>query len=269
MKRNYKEGFSSEPLELEKANNALQNINQELARSNTRLEEFAHVASHDLKEPIRKIHYYADSLKHRLTDRLGPEEVHLLDRIENSTDRMSLLVDDLLTYSQVSLTSHAIEEIDLNEKVRKVLGDLELMVAQTEARIEVGPLPTVKGFRRQLQQLFQNLISNALKYRKPGVSPVISLTSRMVRGRDYSFARAEDLDRPFHLIEVQDNGIGFEQANADRIFQMFQRLHGNKEYAGTGVGLAIAKKVVENHNGYLWAEGNPGQGATFRMLLPV
>jgi signal transduction histidine kinase len=159
------------------------------------------------------------------------------------------------------------EEVDLNAKVAMVLSDLEVAIEEKNANVIVEPLPVVKGFRRQLQQLFQNLVSNALKYSKAGVSPEIRITASVVSG-DQTLLKLP-AEKKYHLVEVKDNGIGFDQEYAERIFQMFHRLHGRSEYSGTGIGLAIAKKVVENHRGFIWAEGKPGEGATFRVLLPV
>ena len=248
----------------------LENKNKELERSNANLEEFAHAASHDLKEPIRKIHFFTDHLKDQLTERLTEEERLTFKRIEKASQRMGALIDDLLLYSHVSHRPHEKEEVDLNEKLNKVLEDLELDIQQKKATITPGKLPVVKGYRRQLQQLFQNLIGNALKYCKPGVAPEITITSDIVTGRRIGVQLGDgDLDKKYYRIEVKDNGIGFEQKESERIFQMFQRLHGNTEYRGTGVGLSIAQKVAENHNGKIVAEGEPGKGASFKVYLPM
>lgn len=158
--------------------------------------------------------------------------------------------------------------IDLNEKLKRVLEDLELAIEQKKARIDVGVLPVVSGYRRQLQQLFQNLIANALKYSKPGVPPEITITARTISGREAGFALNHELHRNFHLIAVRDNGIGFEQSDAERIFHVFTRLHANTEYWGTGVGLSIVCKVAENHGGHVAAESTPGNGALFKVYLP-
>ncbi len=242
----------------------------ELERSNRSLEEFAHAASHDMKEPIRKIHFFADSLKTSLGNKLNPTETRMFERMEQATKRMALLIDDLLEYSHASYQPHQKEEIDLNQKVKKVLEDLELTIEEKKAIIKIDTLPVVKGFRRQLQQLFHNLISNALKYNQPGQTPEIHIRSRVVNSNEINIPLLPDQENmKFHLIEISDNGIGFEQENAERIFQMFQRLHGKTEYPGTGVGLSIARKTVENHNGYIWAESQPGKGATFKVLLPA
>jgi light-regulated signal transduction histidine kinase (bacteriophytochrome) len=209
-------------------------------------------------------------LKTKLEGKLPAEDLQLMQRVETATERMKLLVDDLLDYSHVSRSQVEEEEVDLNRKVQLVLTDLELLITEKGAQVKVGPLPVVKGHRRQLQQLFQNLIANAIKYNQPGVTPVVEITSQQITGEESGTAVAkEDGKKLFHLVEVKDNGIGFDQQYAGKIFNIFTRLHGNIEYSGTGVGLAIAKKVVTNHGGYIWAESESGKGATFRVLLPV
>lgn len=247
----------------------LQKLNDELKRSNANLEEFAYAASHDMKEPIRKIHFFSDRLKGELQDSLTEPQRRLFERLEHASRRMGNLIDDLLTYSQATRGAAQQERINLDKKVQQVLEDLELEVQQKGATITADPLPTITGNSRQFQQLFQNLITNALKYHKPGEAPQVRITCKKVQGHETKpDLPAEAAARPFHLIEVRDNGIGFEQENAERIFNVFTRLHGNAEYRGTGVGLSIVRKVVENHHGYVWAESTPGEGAVFRMLLP-
>lgn len=250
-------------IELEKAN-------QELQRSNTHLGEFAHAASHDLKEPIRKIQTFASRLKDTLVDRMDERESDVFQRMQLATKRMALLVDDLLTYSQVSAVAFQMETVDLTDKIQVVLSDLEVQIEEKKAVINIENLPSVKGYKRQLQQLFQNLISNALKYSKKDVPPQITIRSEVISGVDvqehFPTGYADTL---YHFIAVEDNGIGFDQQYAERIFNMFQRLHGKNEYEGTGIGLSIVRKVVNNHDGYIWAESKPGEGSTFKLLLPV
>lgn len=248
----------------------LQNKNAELERSNNNLEEFAHAASHDLKEPIRKIHFFTDRLKNQLAERLTEDEKITFNRIESSTRRMGLLIDDLLQYSSVSYSAQEKESVDLNEKLIKVLEDLDLNIQQKAAIIEVRELPKIRGYRRQLQQMFQNLLSNALKYSKADIPPHIIISSEIVsRENGDTFLVNQGTAEEYHLIKVTDNGIGFEKENAEKIFQMFQRLHGKTEYGGTGVGLSIARKVAENHFGTIIAESEPGVGSTFKIYLPV
>jgi PAS domain S-box-containing protein len=241
----------------------------ELKRLNTNLEDFTYAASHDLKEPVRKIRFFSERIMAMMGNRMTPEEKSIMSRIENATGRMSLLIDDLLEYSHVSRGADRFETVDLNKKILLVIDDLDITIQEKQATIEVGVLPVVKGHRRQLQQMFQNLLSNALKYSKPGDMPHIAISSRQVKGKETAAVRPDDADTDFYLLEFSDNGIGFDQEDANRIFNMFTRLHGKSEYAGTGVGLSIVKKVVENHNGYIWATGAPGAGAIFQLLLPV
>ncbi|RYY84353.1 MAG: PAS domain-containing sensor histidine kinase, partial [Chitinophagaceae bacterium] len=245
--------------ELALANQTLQSTNKELQRSNQNLEEFAHAASHDLKEPVRKIHFFTSLLRSQLTSHLKQDELRSFERIENATQRMRLLIDDLLLYSHASQRPIEMEEIDLNKKFANVLEDLELEIEQKHARIEVGTLPTVRGYKRQLQQMFQNLVSNALKYSKADEPPHIRIASKAVQADG----------KQYFQITVADNGIGFEQAYAGKVFQMFARLHNKSEYSGTGVGLSIVKKVVENHGGQISVQSEPGVGSVFTVLLPV
>ncbi|RYG45490.1 MAG: GHKL domain-containing protein [Chitinophagaceae bacterium] len=190
---------------------------------------------------------------------LQENQLRAFSRIENATERMGNLIDDLLLYSHVSHRPHDMEPVDLNEKVQRVLEDLELDIQEKQAQITVGHLPVVNGYRRQLQQLLQNLISNALKYCSNDVKPQIDISAVTV---------VED-GRKYHVIAVKDNGIGIDSQYKDKIFQMFTRLHGKNEYSGTGVGLSIVKKVVENHNGSYRVESTPGKGSTFMIALPA
>lgn len=252
------------------ANLQQQRLVTDLRRSNAALEEFTRAASHDLKEPIRKVHFFTDKLKNQLGDRLNEEEAGILRKVETATERMRLLVDDLLEYSHLNENPAEKETIDLNEKMTMILSDIELLVQDKRAVIEIDPLPVVQGYRRQLQQLFQNLLANALKYSKPGVPPYILVKAKERFGRDVGFSLPPHAAaRLFYCIEICDNGIGFHQDDADRIFNVFTRLHGNKEYPGTGIGLSIVKRVVENHEGFIYARGEQGNGACFTVLLPA
>ena len=245
--------------ELWESNEALLNSNKELNRSNKHLEEFAHAASHDLKEPIRKIRVFTGRLKEAILAGTDEQAMQLLNRMENAEERMYTLVDDLLLYSHFSVKPIEKEAIDLNEELKCVLEDLELHINEKQAVVKSSQLPVVQGYKRQLQQILQNLISNAIKYCHADIAPLITITASIV-----SHEAAD-----YHLIEIADNGIGFEQQYADRIFQMFTRLHSKHEFGGTGIGLAIVKKIVENHSGFVQVESEINKGSAFRVFLPV
>jgi PAS domain S-box-containing protein len=244
---------------------------EELKRSNQNLEQFAYAASHDLKEPMRKIRLFSDRLKEHLYESLEDEYKHYFNRILQATDRMNTLIDDLLVYSSVSSGAVLDEDVDLNDLVKSVLEDLELAIGENNTKIIIGTLPTIKGNRRQLQQLFQNIIENAVKYKKQEINSEVSITSQLIKenvGEAFP-PNTPVKDQPYYLIEINDNGIGFEPENAEKIFDVFTRLHGNAEYKGTGVGLSIVRKVAENHGGYIWAESNLGEGSSFKLILPA
>ena len=241
----------------------------ELRRSNQNLEDFAYAASHDLKEPIRKINFFGDRLKSLLGDRMNDAEKATFDRMDMATRRMTTLIDDLLSYSQLSVRPKVLDEVDLEKVVRTVLEDLDLEMEARKAVVQVGSLATVRGNFRQLQQVFQNLIGNALKYSQPGSTPQINIDCKTIRAEDAGLLRSEEeLHHEFYVISVKDNGIGFEQSDAERIFNVFTRLHGNAEYKGTGIGLSIVRKVIENHKGFVTAESAPGRGSVFQVFLP-
>jgi PAS domain S-box-containing protein len=241
----------------------------ELKRSNANLEQFAYAASHDLKEPVRKITTFSNLLQADFGNMLSEKQLKLFQRMDSATERMSILIDDLLNYSHSTKGILNIEEIDLNKKVQRVLEDLELQVQEKQAEIIVDPLPAIKGNRRQIQQLFQNLLSNALKYSKAGVRPVIHISYKFTKGQETGAKlEGEERNHYYHVISVRDNGIGFEQEYAEEIFNIFTRLHSRFEYAGSGVGLSIVRRVVENHKGFVYAESEPGKGSVFTIILP-
>jgi signal transduction histidine kinase len=223
-----------------------------LESSNKELSQFAFVASHDLQEPLKKIHAFGELLKTQPD--LGDASRDYVTRIRHSTQRMQRLIDDLLDYSRVTTQGRPPEPVDLNRAIAEATSDLQIRVNETEALIDVQRLPPAQGDPTQMRQLFQNLIGNALKYHREGVPPVIRIGPQTHDGAT--------------AIMVADNGIGFAQADADRIFEVFQRLHGRSEYEGTGIGLAICRKIVERHGGTISAEGRPGEGATFVITFP-
>ncbi|RYF49818.1 MAG: PAS domain-containing sensor histidine kinase, partial [Cytophagaceae bacterium] len=209
------------------------------------------------------------ALKDQYADQLG-EGVGLLERMYSASGRMSTLISDLLAFSTISTKQDSRSQVDLSEVVNQVLTDLEVRVQETGAIIHVDPLPALLGDVTQLGQLFLNLISNALKFQRPGVSPVIQINAQHLTAKQLpTTVRPVRTARAYHCISVLDNGIGFDEKYTDRIFQVFQRLHRKKEYSGTGIGLAICEKVVTNHGGAITAKSQPGEGATFYVYLPV
>lgn len=228
---------------------------EELARSNSELEQFASVASHDLQEPLRKIRMYAERLPKRAGDALPDDAASDLTRIYGSAERMQRLIDDLLSFARVSSRKREFEPVDLTALAHEVVGDLEVRVRELDAEIEVGELPVVAADRAQMGQLLQNLVSNALKFHHPELRPVVRIRSEANGQRCF--------------VVVEDNGIGFEPKYADRIFAAFERLHARSEYEGTGIGLSIARKIAWRHGGELTAASVPGKGSTFTLALPL
>jgi signal transduction histidine kinase/DNA-binding LacI/PurR family transcriptional regulator len=230
-----------------------------LARSNAELEKFTYIVSHDLKEPLRKIAVFAERLQAHLTGIDDRQATDYIERMLNASMRMHQLIDDLLSYSRLASNAEPFRKVDLNESVRTVLQDLEVRIEQARARIAVERLPVIEGEPRHLEQLLQNLISNALKFRLPDRPVEISIKS----------APKKDSGRDYCVLTVSDNGIGIDEKHFVDIFEAFQRLHGQKEYEGTGIGLAICKKVVEEHHGQIAVESIEGEGSHFIITLPL
>lgn len=269
-RKNYEDKLNSKIEDEKNIIKKLDHLNIELSRSNSSLEEFAYASSHDLQAPLRKITYYLEQLKNELGDQLKEKPLELLRRVENIAGRMERLINDLLTFSYVSKGTGEVAEIDLNQQIKEVLEDLELEVSEKGVKITVDRLPKIRGNSRQFHQFFQNLLGNAIKYTKPDVLPEIQIFSFEVTGREVKASLPQEaVDKKYHLIQLKDNGIGFEQEYAEDIFKVFTRLHTTSDYPGTGVGLSIVQKVVENHRGFIWAESKPGEGASFKILLPV
>ncbi len=239
----------------------------ELKKSNERLADFAYVASHDLKEPLRKVRLQANLLEERFAAALGETGMQHLLRIQTAVIRMQTLITDLLAYSQVSRKPDALAAVPLAEVVGDVLSDLETTIQACAANVQVSDLPVINGDRTQLRQLFQNLISNALKFTDPSRRCEISVNATHVPAHAVSTGPLPH--REYYQIVITDNGIGFDQQYADKIFKIFHRLHTTAEYEGTGIGLAIVQKVVENHQGWIRATGESNKGASFEIYLPV
>src|SRR5690625_3874677 len=235
-----------------------------LKQRNRELQEFAYVASHDLQEPLRKILAFGDRLEKKAADRLDEQSLDYLDRMRNASRRMQTLINDLLTFSRVSTDANPFAEVELKTIAEEVLIDLENQIDETGASIEIGELPVIEADPTQMRQLLQNLISNGLKYRKPGTAPRIQIFARLHAAEE----NLPPLRGTASLLYVIDDGIGFEEKYIDRIFTVFQRLHGRNEYPGTGVGLAICRKIAERHNGWITAQSIPGEGSTFIVGLP-
>lgn len=241
--------------EQKKVEDRLRVLNQELQRSNTDLEHFASIISHDLQEPLRTVSSFAHLLARRYESRLDEKGQIFIQQILEGTDHMRNLLHDLLSYSRVGGNNLDIQLIQLEEVLKDVKRKLDKRIKENRAEITSSGLPEVYGDRMQLFTVLQNLISNSLKYRSDN-SPRIKITCQTKSNKEC-------------VICLEDNGIGFEQKHAERIFQIFQRLHLRNEYEGTGIGLAICKKIIERHNGHIWAESKPGQGTKFYITLPL
>jgi two-component system, LuxR family, sensor kinase FixL len=240
----------------------------ELARSNAELEQFAFVASHDLQEPLRKIQAFGDRVKTKCEKIDLGEAGDYLNRMQNAAARMQTLINDLLAFSRVIRSSQPFVPVDLNAVTKEVLNDLEVRIEKNGARLDVGALPTVNGDPTQMRQLMQNLLSNALKFQPGGKQPVVSISSRIIPdAAGNEIANTPDAN-PLWEISVQDNGIGFDEKHLEKIFAVFQRLHGRTEYEGTGIGLAVCRRILERHGGSITARSQPGKGATFLFSIP-
>ena len=227
----------------------------ELERSTEELTNFAYIASHDLQEPLRKIIAFGDRLVTKFGSVLNDTGQDYIERMQKSAIRMKGLIDDLLHFSRVTLSSTPFQEVNLNDVISEVLSDLEAQIERTKGRVEVDTLPCIAGENFQIRQLFQNLISNGLKYHIDEVPPVIKI-------------KYAGFDKDLEEIYIEDNGKGFDEKHLDRIFRPFERLHGHSEYGGTGMGLAICHKIVTHHKGQITAKSQPNQGATFIVKLP-
>lgn len=247
---------------------SLEDRNNELEKSNKELASFNHVASHDLQEPLRKIQTFISRIYDRENDHLSPQGRDYLERIQVAAKRMRVLIDDLLLFSRTNKVEKVYERTQLDSLLEQAIQELTQQIEETKANIQAEPLPELVIIPFQIQQLFINLIANSIKYSKPDVPPKIKIKSEVINSNDYGDL-IKDQNKIFYKIDVIDNGLGFEQEYAEAIFTLFYRLHNNSDYPGTGIGLAICKKIVENHKGYIMAESMPGEGTTFSIFLPV
>jgi two-component system, chemotaxis family, CheB/CheR fusion protein len=243
----------------------LKRINTELENSNDELMQFASVASHDLQEPLRKIHIFSHLIKERfLSEDSGATDY--INRIIKSSSRATNLINDLLSFSRLSGES-LFKRTDLNEIVNEVLGDVELAIIEKKARVKIETLPVIEAVPGQMRQIFQNMITNALKFTRKDTIPEIRIKAEQVASLSFNAKKSETGD--FYRISISDNGIGFDPQYLNKIFTIFQRLHPREKYEGTGIGLAITKKIVEKHNGVITAESREGEGAEFILVLPA
>ncbi len=238
----------------------LRQFTAQLEQSNRELQDFAYVASHDLQEPLRKIVVFGERLKEKCGEALAAEPRDYVERMQKAAARMQTLINDLLTFSRLTTKAHPFVSVNLAEVAREVLEDLESRIEQVKGQVEIGELPVIAAEGPQMRQLLQNLIGNALKFRQKDTPPVVKVSARkLINGGG----------REVCELTVSDNGIGFDEKYLDRIFNVFQRLHSRTEYEGTGMGLAIVRKIAMHHGGNVTAKSQPGHGAMFIVTLPV
>jgi signal transduction histidine kinase len=255
--------LKAEIVERRRAEERIARQAEELTRSNSELERFAYVASHDLQEPLRKIVAFGDRLGAKAGDALDDDARDYLDRMQNAARRMQTLINDLLTYARVTTRGQPFAPVDLGQVAGEVLTDLEVLVEQSGAQVHVGELPAIEADPMQMRQLLQNLVGNAIKFRREGVVPTVNVWAEAEPDGAASEEPAQC------RVHVQDNGIGFDEKHSERIFAVFQRLHSREEYEGTGIGLAVCRKIVERHGGDISATSTPGEGADFVVTLPL
>ena len=241
---------------------------QKLERSNQELQDFAYVASHDLQEPLRKIRAFGDRLKSKFGDNLTEQGIDYLERMQNAAARMQNLINGLLSYSRITTKAQPFVPVNLYEIAQEVISDLEIRIEEFKARVEVDKLRIIDADPLQMRQLLQNLIGNALKFHRPGVPPVVKVSGEILSENGTS-TNGKSNSNKYYEIRVEDNGIGFDEKYLDKIFGVFQRLHGRNSYEGTGVGLAVCRKIAERHEGTITARSIPGKGSTFIVKLPV
>ena len=240
----------------------LRQFTVQLERSNRELQDFAYVASHDLQEPLRKIVVFGERIKEKSSGAMGADALDYLDRMQKAAARMQTLINDLLTFSRITTKAQPFAQVNLAEVASGVVEDLEGRIELVKGRVEVGPLPVIDAEPLQMRQLLQNLIGNALKFRRPEEPPVVKVNAEII-------SDAVTPDKKLCRLTVNDNCIGFDEKYLDRIFNVFQRLHTRNEYEGTGMGLAIVRKIALYHGGDITAKSKPGEGSTFILTIPV
>lgn len=261
--------------EIVKARQSIETANERLRQSNRELQDFAYVASHDLQEPLRKVQAFGDRLQRKCAEMLNDEGKDYVKRMRDAAGRMQILINDLLTFSRVATKAQPFKEVDLKKVAAEVVSDLEIRIEQTGGRVEIEDLPLIDADAVQMRQLLQNLIGNALKFHRAEEKPVVRVYAETLHANGASFQmngeeiHIGDASSDFCRLIVVDNGIGFEEKYLDRIFTVFQRLHGRSEYEGSGIGLAVCRKIVERHGGAITAKSKPGAGAAFLIDLPV
>ncbi|HZE84017.1 MAG TPA: ATP-binding protein [Puia sp.] len=247
----------------------LNKANYHLSRSNQELEQFAFIASHDLQEPLRKIRIFSGLLEEKSKGGLNEEGLRYLSKIRASAERMDRLIRDLLEFSRVNVKDELRAPVDLNEVLHKVLEDFDLVIKEKRAVIHAQQLPVIEAIPLQMNQLFYNLLGNALKFSRPGVPPLIQVTARRLSSRETMKFTGLDPGQLYWAFEIADNGIGFDPSVADKIFTIFQRLNTRDKYEGTGIGLALCRKIVTAHEGMIYASSEKNAGAVFHLFLPV
>jgi len=264
-------GFSKVTRDLterKSAEDKIRQYNNELEFQNKELEQFAYAAAHDMKEPLRKIRFYTNMVFDNAGHLLPEKEREYLKRTITAAARMQVLIDDLLTYSRTSTIEKELKKVDLGKILAEIQSAHSDTIRDLKAKIEVGPMPEVDGIPFQLMQLFDNLLSNSLKYHHPARQPRIAIRSEKVLTREPG-ADTDAEPREFYRITVSDNGIGFDAKYAEKVFDLFQRLHDKVTYSGTGIGLALCRKIAQNHKGFILAHGEEDVGAIFTVYLPV
>ncbi|HWB90400.1 MAG TPA: ATP-binding protein, partial [Puia sp.] len=245
----------------------LSQLNEALETSNHDLQQFASIASHDLQEPLRKIHMFSKAIQDRFNDQLPAEIKVYFDKIIRSTDRMRALIIDILNFSRLSAEISFFRHSDINTMFAEVLEDFEVAIREKQATVTAGDLPDIDVIPGQFRQVLHNLLSNALKFTRPEIPPVVRFEAIRVGAR--SFEAPPDPNGTFYRFSITDNGIGFDEKFAENVFKLFQRLHPKDRFEGTGIGLAITKKIIERHNGIITAQSHDGQGARFDWIIPA